>query len=870
MRLYLRTVGAIGALTAAACTAVSDISGPPEQSRPVVSFPRASLTQGSGALSAPPGLRVCFSAEGNALDVVGGNVGALTGSTGYAPGRFGQAFLFRALGDGIVVPPSASLNVGPGAGLTLAAWMYGSGTMFQQGGGIAGAGPIVEFDDGAHLWHHNQQNDPTGLFTNLAEGHDPYQWHIVQAPNTVPLDSWHHTAVTYSKATGVITLYVDGVAVAASNQGVFSPNTSTTFHIGQRVTPIIGDPSFTFNNMIDEVQVYDRGLSADEVMQLASATGTMCVSSGVAFRVTQPPVGSGESGVPFRTQPVITILDANGNVATGANTPVTVAVASGAGSLMGTTTVNAVNGVATFADLAIAGAGSTTLVFAAGTLPPAQGTTARVGPLYTLQVARQLGLAVQPDGATTGETLASQPVVEIRDAAGLRVAGALNLITVKVQSGDATLSGAKTAIALNGRASFSNLALSGSDSVTLWFSAAGLTGVASDAFAVAGLPPSKLGMFTQPSSRAESGVPLATQPAIEVRDARGNRAASATGSVTAAIYRGDDGALVGTTTAPIVNGLATFSDLQINGAGTYVLRFTSGSLTAVSSNPIAVSQVVRSLVITAAPATLMSGVKVAPPFVVELRDAAGLRVTNANATVRMTIAQGTGTISGTTDKATTSGTVAFDAVTVNATGSVQFGFMLLDRSAPAGISVLSDFVTVQASSTQPTAYDWSGFFRPIDNPPKVNRVEGGSTVPVRFSLGGDRGSDIFESGYPASQPASCSNFRPSGELTPIRVLGSWGDPNDDNNGWEYDHDYQHCRDRSHHNSHRHRKSQQRQDDDRRRNKGGSSDDDMIAALQFDRGQYQLNWKTDQWDGTCRILVVRLNDGSTHTAYFQFK
>ena len=36
-------------------------------------------------------------------------------------------------------------------------------------------------------------------------------------------------------------------------------------------------------------------------------------------------------------------------------------------------------------------------------------------------------------------------------------------------------------------------------------------------------------------------------------------------------------------------------------------------------------------------------------------------------------------------------------------------------------------------------------------------------------------------------------------------------------------------------------------------------------------QYSYAWKTDMgWGGTCRELDVRLDDGSTHTAVFQFK
>ena len=35
-------------------------------------------------------------------------------------------------------------------------------------------------------------------------------------------------------------------------------------------------------------------------------------------------------------------------------------------------------------------------------------------------------------------------------------------------------------------------------------------------------------------------------------------------------------------------------------------------------------------------------------------------------------------------------------------------------------------------------------------------------------------------------------------------------------------------------------------------------------------QYNYVWKTDQaWKGTCRMLVVKFNDGSQHLAKFRF-
>jgi hypothetical protein len=46
-----------------------------------------------------------------------------------------------------------------------------------------------------------------------------------------------------------------------------------------------------------------------------------------------------------------------------------------------------------------------------------------------------------------------------------------------------------------------------------------------------------------------------------------------------------------------------------------------------------------------------------------------------------------------------------------------------------------------------------------------------------------------------------------------------------------------------------------------------------SSLSFDpaTGQYSYIWKTDKgWAGTCRQLILTLDDGSAHKAYFKFK
>ena len=61
---------------------------------------------------------------------------------------------------------------------------------------------------------------------------------------------------------------------------------------------------------------------------------------------------------------------------------------------------------------------------------------------------------------------------------------------------------------------------------------------------------------------------------------------------------------------------------------------------------------------------------------------------------------------------------------------------------------------------EPVSYAFSGFFQPVDNLPTFNKTKPGKSIPIRFSLGGDKGLDIFESGYPKSEPIACDSTAP--------------------------------------------------------------------------------------------------------------
>ena len=83
------------------------------------------------------------------------------------------------------------------------------------------------------------------------------------------------------------------------------------------------------------------------------------------------------SGNSISTQPVIKIVDQDGNLIPTATDDVDVSinVVTGSGSLTGTTTITAIDGYATFIDLVVTGYGSFYLTFSSGTLTPVNSDT---------------------------------------------------------------------------------------------------------------------------------------------------------------------------------------------------------------------------------------------------------------------------------------------------------------------------------------------------------------------------------------------------------------------------------------------------------------------------------------------------------------
>jgi hypothetical protein len=99
----------------------------------------------------------------------------------------------------------------------------------------------------------------------------------------------------------------------------------------------------------------------------------------------------------------------------------------------------------------------------------------------------------------------------------------------------------------------------------------------------------------------------------------------------------------------------------------------------------------------------------------------------------------------------------------------------------------------------------------------MNQMKAGQAVPLKFSLGGNQGLNIFATGFPTSHQIQCTSLNPIDPVDQTTTAGS-------------------------------------------------------SSLSYDpaTGIYTYVWKTDKsWASTCRQVNVKFIDGHTYTLYFTF-
>src|SRR6266436_5534956 len=205
---------------------------------------------------------------------------------------------------------------------------------------------------------------------------------------------------------------------------------------------------------------------------------------------------------------------------------------------------------------------------------------------------RALAINIQPSPtATAGVVFALQPDLLTYDQFGVWCyQDYATMVTAALLSGSGTLHGTTTEQAIGGEATFTDLSYNIANTITLLFTAPGLTSVTSAPIVVGPGQANRLAFITQPGSAA-SGVPFGVQPVIKSQDQFGNLSTvglAANQNVTMTLTSGA-GPLLGTINQNIGtsagNGTVTYTDLEIDAVGTnkQLLASSSGFNSATST-----------------------------------------------------------------------------------------------------------------------------------------------------------------------------------------------------------------------------------------------------------------------------------------------
>src|SRR6266704_478660 len=410
------------------------------------------------------------------------------------------------------------------------------------------------------------------------------------------------------------------------------------------------------------------------------------------------------AGVMISPAVQVTAIDHAGNSVPGFAGSVTVAFGNnpGGSTLSGTTTLTAVNGVASFGDLSANKTGTSYWLTATATgLSRATSSVFAINP----GTATQLVFGQQP-GTTVANRLIT-PAVKVRalDAFGNLATGFTDAVGIALGSnpGGATLSGTMPVAAVAGVATFFDLSLNRTGTgYTRTASASGFAPVISTGFDITPGTATQLAFTVQPTTSVAG---LVISPAVQgtAPDPAGNPVPSFTGSVSVVLGNNPGGStLGGATTVAAVNGVASFSTLTLDKAGTgYRLTGTAtGRSTATSSAFDITAGTATQLVFGTQPSTTVADHQISPVVKVRALDVFGNIATGFIGAVAVAVGNNPGgsTLSGTTPVAAVSGVATF-FLSLDKTGT---GYTLVANASGLGQVTSTAFDIIPGTATRLT------------------------------------------------------------------------------------------------------------------------------------------------------------------------
>ncbi len=217
-----------------------------------------------------------------------GNTGTLVNGPTWIMGQVGQALSFNGVNTWVSVNQSTSLQFGTGS-FSASAWIYPTSN-------TQGTTHIVDNRWSTPYW--DVIFSGTGQYIQCSISDTvPNSAYVLLPNNTVTINKWHFVACIVDRSTQQMSVYVDGTKYTSGYPDtslVGNLNNGTNLvEIGQSQTV----PSGYFTGIIDDVRVYNRALSANEIATLynegLSGGGTPSQNSTYNLTISKSGTGSG-------------------------------------------------------------------------------------------------------------------------------------------------------------------------------------------------------------------------------------------------------------------------------------------------------------------------------------------------------------------------------------------------------------------------------------------------------------------------------------------------------------------------------------------------------------------------------------------------
>ncbi len=247
--------------------------------------------------------------DGDANDDSGNNNnGTITGATYNSSGKVGGAYEFDGVDDYIQIDESDVLKLG-GSDATFSAWIYPR-TISPDLNMIIGN----NFQDGG--WQFSlAYSNKLALDTNGVSGED-----LATSTGTLNTNEWYHVVAIWDNSTKTVQFYINGNDAGLTTNANSIIDVPGSFYIGVDGRDASG---YGFDGLIDEVVVYDRTLTQNEVTELYNSSNGVSVSCGASADPTCSDgiQNQGETGIdcggPCSACPVANC--GNGNIEVGEN-----------------------------------------------------------------------------------------------------------------------------------------------------------------------------------------------------------------------------------------------------------------------------------------------------------------------------------------------------------------------------------------------------------------------------------------------------------------------------------------------------------------------------------------------------------------------